>query len=82
MENYIVTFCICTYNRNKGLIKLLESINNICLPYNIDFSKINVIVVDNYDGLSKKLIKDENYKFSVEFFMNQKKVFVLLVIKQ
>jgi glycosyltransferase involved in cell wall biosynthesis len=73
MENYIVTFCICTYNRNKGVTKLLESINNICLPDNIDFSKINVIVVDNYDGLSKKVIKNENYKFHIEWYYEPKK---------
>jgi glycosyltransferase involved in cell wall biosynthesis len=73
MENYIVTFCICTYNRNKGVIKLLESINNICLSDNIDFSKINVIVVDNYNGLSKKVIKNENYKFPLEWYYEPKK---------
>lgn len=73
MGNYIVTFCICTYNRVKGLTKLLESINNINLPDKIDFSKINVIVVDNYDGLSKKVIKNKNYKFPLQFFHEQKK---------
>ena len=71
MENYLVTFCICTYNRNKGLVDLLNSINNIYLPEDINFRDINVVVVDNYDGMSKNFI--ESYKFNIKWDYEPKK---------
>jgi succinoglycan biosynthesis protein ExoM len=71
LENYLVTFCICTYNRNKGLVDLLNSINNIYLPEDINFREINVVIVDNYDGMSKNFI--ENYKFNIKWDYEPKK---------
>jgi len=68
LENYLVTFCICTYNRNDGLFKLLESINTSILSPNICFDDINVIVVDNYDGSSKSIIQNKNFRFKVVWY--------------
>ena len=39
-----LTICICTYNRNLGLIECLKSINNLFVLPNI---KIKIIIVDN-----------------------------------
>ena len=63
-SKYLITICICTYNRNAGLLELLKSINKIKLPNNIDFSKINVVVVDNFKGKSKEIIKQNLFDFN------------------
>jgi glycosyltransferase involved in cell wall biosynthesis len=68
MKQVILTFCICTYNRNEGLIKLLKSINSSILPPNIDFADINFIVVGNYDGSSKSIIQKKNFRFNVVWY--------------
>ena len=50
-----LVICICTYNRNFGLIRCLKSINNLCGVSNI---KIKIVVVDNSEKYtSLKLIK-------------------------
>ncbi len=56
--------CICTYNRNLGLLRCLKSINNLYVIRNI---KIEIIIVDNtieYSSfkLVKKLKKSFKYK--------------------
>tara|TARA_B100001057_G_C22871531_1_gene959205 strand:- start:8706 stop:9623 length:918 start_codon:yes stop_codon:yes gene_type:complete len=71
--NYILSFCICTYKRNDGLILLLDSINEINLFNDFDFSSFNVIIVDNYDGSSKGQIKKDNYKFNILFVHEKNK---------
>ena len=59
-----LVICICTYNRNPGLIRCLKSINNLYVVLNI---KIKVIVVDNSINRSsskpvKKIKKSFKYK--------------------
>lgn len=67
-SKYLITICICTYNRNAGLLELLKSINKIKLPNNIDFSNINVVVVDNFKGKSKEIIKQNHFDFNIDWY--------------
>ena len=66
-SKYLITICICTYNRNAGLLELLKSINKIKLPNNIDFSNINVVVVDNFKGKSKEIKKQNLFDFNIDW---------------
>lgn len=73
MGKYIITFCISTYNRNDGLVKLLDSINDSILSNDFDFTNINVVVVDNFDGLSRNFIQSKTYSFSLDWEHEPKK---------
>jgi glycosyltransferase involved in cell wall biosynthesis len=66
-SKYLITICVCTYNRNAGLFDLLNSINDSKLPDNIDFSKINIVVVDNFDGKSKDILKNNNFEYNIDW---------------
>ena len=53
---FLVSFCICTYNREEGLHTLLNSIQKINLNDAINEKNVQVIIVDNFNGKSNKII--------------------------
>ena len=63
--------CICTYNRNLGLLRCLKSINNLYVVPNI---KIEIIVVDNsIDYSSFKLVKKLKKSFKYKIIQSHEK---------
>jgi succinoglycan biosynthesis protein ExoM len=62
--NFLV--CICTYKRNKDLIKCLESIKKVILPIN---SKIKILVIDNtINNNSYTVVKNLKKKIKYNIF--------------
>jgi len=62
-------FCICTYNRNKSLIRCLASINNLKISPKIRFK---VLIVDNSLKNTSRSILKKKFKFSI-IHINEKK---------
>jgi glycosyltransferase involved in cell wall biosynthesis len=64
-----ISICICTKNRISGLKNLLESINEINIPFD---STVKIIVVEN-DKISKSdlTVRDfsKNSKFPISYFL-------------
>ena len=67
-----ILICICTYKRNKELIKCLEEFKNILIPQNM---KIQFLILDNtINFLSKTVVKKYKKKFKFPLIqLNEKK---------
>ena len=60
-----LVICVCTYNRNRGLIKCLKSISRLHKIFDV---KIEIIVVDNsINNSSFKLVKEikKSFKYKI-----------------
>ena len=66
-----ILFCICTFNRNRSLIKCLENINKIKLIKKFD---IEILIIDNtINFTSKKVIEKYKKKSSFKIFIKNEK---------
>ena len=66
---FLVSFCICTYNREEGLHTLLNSIQKINLNDAINEKNVQVIIVDNFNGKSNKIINSiKKFKFKFKWY--------------
>jgi succinoglycan biosynthesis protein ExoM len=67
----IISICICTRNRQNGLRNLLNSIDSLEVPLNVN---IVIIVVENdIKNLSENIVKkcDSKSKFNIKYFLEQ-----------
>lgn len=74
-KDFKLTLCICTYNRNEGLLKLLKSINNSKFPSEIKDDDIRLVIIDNYMGESEEVVKHllDEFRFEIAWYFEQKK---------
>ena len=69
----MISFCICTYNRNEGLASLLQSLTDMNLPGDLRAADVRVVVVDNYDGSSEEVLKAWSSRFNWTWFHEPQK---------
>ena len=64
-NDYLITLCICTYNRNKGLLTLLNSVKKQTIFKLVPKSYVKTVIIDNYDGSSKKIVDSNSFELNI-----------------
>lgn len=67
-----IAICICTRKRQEGLIKLLDSIENLVIPTE---TTVSIIIVENdSENFSESVIKEfsSKSKFKISYYLEQR----------